>query len=274
MAALNIYREHTKILSQQSTALDHIVSGYKVSSAKDSPTKISQSEKMRMQIRGLQMAARNAQDGISLLQTADGGMEQLTSMLQRIKELSLQAATSTTTSEDKEILQNEIEQLINGYDDIANNTQFNGVKILAVSDPTKAKISMMVSANKGEEIVIELKDLTSSSLMDGSGKRLKDINVTSWPSDDVISVIDASLDSLISQRGKLGALSNRFDTTLENVNEIGDRIQGAESAIRDSDVAEEMMEYSRCSVLVESGHAMMVQANRLPQDILRVLERK
>ena len=128
--SLNIYREQNKVVSRQSAALRRISSGYKINSAKENPNAIASSEKMRIQIRGLQMAQRNAQDGVSMLQTADGALDNITSMLQRIRELTVQAGNDSATIEDKKVIQEEINNLKQGIGDIIKNTQFNGVELL------------------------------------------------------------------------------------------------------------------------------------------------
>jgi flagellin len=271
LSSLNIYREHTKVLSRQSGSLERISSGYKINSAKDNPNAIASSEKMRIQIRGLQVAQRNAQDGVSMLQTVDGNLERANEMLQRIRELSIQAGGGTT-SEDIDTIKLEINQLIEGVDNIAKTCDFNGVKFLNV-DPIK-KLSMPVGANVGENVEIPTYNLQSSKLGDGTDTldTIKAMNGNSFDINKAISILDGAIDSVIQARSKYGALSNRFESTYEKVGAIHDTIVGAESKIRDADIAEEMMNYTRDNVLIDSGHAMMVQSNKMPQEILRILE--
>ena len=281
LASLNIYRQYTKVLNKQSAALGRISSGYKVNSAFDNPNVIAQSERFRIQIKGLQMANRNIQDGISMLQTADGALDNMSSTINRIKELTVQAG-GVQNKEDKAIIQEEINQMIMGLDDTADNTEFNGVKLISnkdVTDNLKTNIylDMPVGANVGEIIKIPVYNLNSSKLgetnISGKIKFLKDLDVLSETGiDDSLSIIDSALQNINFSRSKYGALENRFESNFKNVSEISDRIEGAESNIRDADVAEEMMEFSKDSILVEAGNAMMVQSNKFPQDILRILE--
>lgn len=286
LESLNIYREHTKVLSRQSTAMSRISSGYKINSAKENPNAIASSEKMRIQIRGLQMAQRNAQDGVSMLQTSEGALDNVTSMLQRIRELTIQAG-GVTSKDDRDIIQNEIVETINSIDNIVKGTDFNGVNLLNTdaeppatsydnNNPTKNK-SMPVGANVGEIVKISMYNLSVTNLPDGIDNlnKLTEENALEKEElgiDGALSIIDSALNTVLSVRSEYGALSNRFDSTYNKIGEIHDTIVGAESKIRDTDVAEEMMNFARDSVLIDAGHAMMVQSNKFPQDILRILE--
>jgi flagellin len=266
IASLNIYRAYSENLAKQSGALGRISSGIKINSSKDNPNAIAQSERLRMQIRGLQMAARNTQDGVSMLQTTEGGLEGITDSLQRVRELLVQAG-GATTPEDKETIQKEINQMLAGEDDMANNTEFNGVKLLVNKDNLEPEIiESSIGANVGEIIEIPRYNLTTEGLNLNNGK------VDVYNIGTSIENIDNALDVIISARSKFGALENRFASSYNSTIEIADKVQSAESGIRDTDMAEEMMEFAKCNILVEAGNAMMVQSNKFPQDILRVLE--
>lgn len=277
LASLNIYRSYSRVLEQQSVALGKISSGYKVNSAGEDPNALAQSERMRMQIRGLQMASRNSQDGVSMLQTVDGGLDNMTNLLQRVKELVVQSGSGAMADDDRKVLQDEIDQMIDSMDGISKGTEFNGVKLLNSEDGKS--LSMSVGANVGEKVEIPVYKLTSDNLKDEkTGFFLSDIKsegnkpVKDGDVGTALDILDSAINTLISARSKYGALENRFEDGLNNINDISDRIEGADSSIRDTDMAEQAMEYARCSILVESGNAMMVQSNKLPQDILRVLE--
>ncbi|MCB2356698.1 flagellin [Clostridium estertheticum] len=261
IASLNIYREYSKNLIKQNSSLGRISSGVKINSAKEDPNGLAQSERFRMQIRGLQMASNNAQDGVSMLQTAEGGLEGITSSLQRVRELLVQAG-GTTTDSDKANIQSEINQMVDGASDMANNTEFNGVKLLNVDDPDK--LEMVTGVNVGEKIKIPKYDLTK----DGLG--LKNINASN--TDESLKSIDDALKVIIDARSKFGALENRFQSSYDSITEITDKTQEAESGIRDTDMATEIMEYSKYNILAEAGNAMMVQSNQLPQNALKILE--
>ncbi|MCY6483676.1 flagellin [Clostridium aestuarii] len=288
LASLNIYREYNKALQRQSGALNRISSGYKINSAKDNPNAIANSERMRMQLRGLQAAQKNAQDGVSMLQTADGGISNITSMLQRVRELTVKAGSGANNSEDVEIIQKEINQMIEGIDDIAKNTEFNGVALLNAeknpnviydnNSPSKI-LSMPIGANVGEKVDIPMYDISSNNI-GGENNSLNKLNTNADASggilnlgvDEALSVIDGAIDGVLGVQSKYGALENRFESTYNKTGEIHDNIQGAESKIRDADIAEEMIEFTRNNILSEAGNAMMVQSNKFPQDILRILE--
>lgn len=275
MASLNIYRAYSKNLSKQSSSLGRISSGVKINSAKDNPNSIAQSERFRMQIRGLQMATRNTQDGISMLQTTEGGIEGITNSLQRVRELLVQAG-GTTTKTDKDTIQKEINQMLDGADDMANNTEFNGVKLLAGGDNKGlVVIETVTGANVGEKIDIPKYDLTTKGLelktKNGtSGELVNNIDVDKI--DESLKLVDKAIDTVIGARSKFGALENRFESSYNSTIGIVDKIQSAESNIRDTDMAEEMIEYAKYNILIEAGTAMMAQANKIPQDALRILE--
>lgn len=277
LASLNIYREHLKTVKGQSTTIDRISSGNKANRAADNPNAIAQSERMRIQIRGLQMANRNAQDGVSMLQTAEGGLDSVTAALHRIKELSVQAG-GVTSADDKVVIQNEISEIISGIDDIVKNTEFNGVKLIGdekVTDNNMPKIiDMSTGANVDERISIPVYNLSSNYIGDTSkGKYLESIDVTKEGGmDEAFSILGGALDTVLSVRSKYGALQNRFESTVEITSVVGETIQRAESDMRDADIAEEMMNYAKYNLLMEAGNAMMVQSNKFPQDILRILE--
>lgn len=326
LISLGIFKENTKVLDKQSIALGRISSGYKVNNASDGPNAIAQSERFRMQIRGLQMASRNVQDGVGMLQTAEGGLDNYTSMLQRTRELVVQGSTGTNSPQDINAINNEINQLVQGMNDIATGTEFNGVKLLNnknVTDNSSPEIlKMAAGANVGESIDIPLYnlenmgvkidkyviplsaidlnekgvtvgsktisglDLSKAKKIDNSGQLtsvddsdiidLQGKIVGTLKSDEnvftPINLIDGAIDQTVDIRGKYGAIENRFSTSMDSLNEMSDRIQGADSSIRDSDIAEEMMEYAKDNILGEAGTAMMVQSNKIPQDVLRILE--
>ena len=286
IASLNIYRVYSENLTKQSGALERISSGIKINSSKDNPNAIAQSERLRMQIRGLQMAARNTQDGVSMLQTAEGGLNGITTSLQRVRELLVQAG-GVTTSEDKETIQKEINQMLAGAEDMANNTEFNGVKLLVDNDRSEIPqippippvppyhndnkgssdtIKTATGCNVGEIIEIPKYNLTTEGLNLSNGN--VDVNNIGT----AIEHIDEALNVIISARSKYGALENRFESNYNSTIEIADKIQSAESSIRDTDMAEEMMGYAKYNILIEAGNSMMAQTNKFPQDILRVLE--
>lgn len=287
LASLNIYTRYSKTLTSQSVAMGRISSGIKLNSSKDDPNAIAQSERMRMQIRGLQMAGRNAQDSISMLQSAEGGLEGMTNMLQRARELVVQSANGTNNDSDRAVSQKEIDAMIDGVTDLAKNTGFNGVFLLssgnAIGSGAQTYIETVIGANSGENIKIPSYDLSADKLTTTIGgvtvgldqvKGTGSYNITSTGhgTDAALSIIDSALNNVIEVRSKYGALENRLSDTSKNLSEMSDTITGAESSIRDADIAEEMMNYTKDSILAEAANALMVQTNKMPQDILRVLD--
>lgn len=223
------------------------------------------------------MAGNNAQDGVSMLQTAEGSLDGITSMLQRVRELVVQAGGVTADS-DKEVIQKEITQMLSGVDDMANNNEFNGVKLLNVSNPlvtgigvATGSIPMVTGVISGEKTDIPTYNLTASALKLRNGTT-DNVDVTNKDTATCLGVVDKALDVVMGVRSKFGALENGFVSSSDSITEISDKIQSAESSIRDTDLATEMMEYSKYNLLVEAGNAMMVQSNQLPQNALKILE--
>lgn len=259
LASLDVYRSYSKALDAESAATSRISSGLKVASSKDNPNVIAQSEKIRMQIRGLQMAARNAQDGMSMLQTVDGGLDNVTQMLQRIRELTVQQQNGTNDNNAKQIIAVEKQKLLDGINETTNTTEFNGVKLLnnslTTDNENPKSVSMPVGANVGESVDIPLYNLNNLNM-----------NM------DDLDSIDTSINSVLSMRTKYGALENRFESSVQNTDEIADKMEDADSSLRDADISEEMIDYAKNSILIQAGNAMMVQTNKFPQDILQILQ--
>lgn len=277
MQSLNVYKNYKKNLSVQSKALDRISTGTKINSAKDNPNKLGVSEGLRMQIRGLQMAERNLQDGISMMQATDGALSTVSEALNRIKELTVQAANGSMNREDLNIVQGEINQLKEHIDYTVNNSDFNGVKLLNSSKVTNNDypkyLNHVVGANAKEEINIPVFNITTDMLIDSDGNSLKNIDVTK--SDDSgknLSIIESAIKTVNSVRSRYGSIQNRMDTSSQNLGGSSFNLENAESRVRDSDLALEMAEYARTSILHETSIALMQQTNRFPQDVLRVLE--
>ena len=276
MQSLNVYRNYKKNLVTQSIALDRITTGSKLNSAKDNPNKLGVSEGLRMQIRGLQMAERNLQDGISMMQTVDSSISTISESLNRIKELAVQAG-GVQNDEDLDIIQGEINQLKEHIDYTVNNSEFNGVKLLNSDKVTNNDypkyLNHVVGANAKEEINIPVFNVTTGMLIDSEGNSLKNIDVTNTNKlDENLKVVDSSIEIINSVRSRYGAIQNRMDTSAQNLSGSSFNLETAESRIRDYDIALEMAEYARTSILHETSIALMQQTNRFPQDVLRVLE--
>lgn len=273
LASLNAFRNYSKVLTEQSTALDKIVSGYKVKCSKDDPNVMVQSEKTKIQIRGLQVASRNAQDAVSMLQTAEGGLESMGNMLMRIKELTIQAANGTNNSDDTKIIQNEIDELMAGIETTANYSEFNGIKLLSeggkFGDQKNLKTkSVSIGANVGDLEQIPFYNLTT----DGLGINGK-IDVTNTNKlGNSLDAVNNAIETVLSVRSEYGSLENRFEECVNNVGEISLKMEGANSELVDADVAEEMMNYAKSDILYQSSLAIMRQTNNFPMDVLKILE--
>ncbi|WP_346937718.1 flagellin [uncultured Clostridium sp.] len=268
MASVRILNSYTKNLAAQSKSYSSISSGLKIQTYRDNPNAKAKSDKLNLEIRGLQMATRNIQDSVSLMQTMDGGMQSISESLQRARELMVQAG-GATTDEDRAIIQKEIDQNLEHITFTANNTEMNGVKLLADKNNPGDTVDLLIGATSGEVIKLPTYNFTSSGLglvnADGSNKISVD-NI-----DDGLNRLDDAISKLNSGRGKYGALSNRMESTADYTSDISGKIEGAEATITGTDVAFEMIEYSKNSILVESGMAMMAQTNQFPKDILQIL---
>jgi flagellin len=279
LASLNIYYAYTKSLNSQSTALNRLTSGKKINSAQDDPNALAKSEKMNMQIRGLQAGAKNSQDGVSMLQTAEGGLSNISDNLQRMRELVVSSGSGSLTDNDKKNIQLEIDQIKKSINDIANNTEFNGVKLLNATsadgsyydnNKPSSKITAATGADPGDTVVVPRFNVTTS-IQDSTGNTLDSLDLTNNSVDENLSLVDASINSVVHARSVYGGIENRFNDTYNNTNEISDKMEESDSSISDADIATEMMEYSKSGILVSAGIAMMVQTNKFPQDILNIL---
>lgn len=249
---------------QKST--EKLSSGYKINRAADDAAGLSISEKMRNQIRGLNKASDNAQDGISLVQTAEGALNEVHSMLQRMSELAVQASNDTNQTVDRTALQSEVAQLQTEITRVANKTQFNKQNILN-GDFTKKNIQ--VGANSGELIDIDITDV-KTTVSDALAKGTKVDSFTA--AQTAIDNIQKSITALSTQRSTLGAIQNRLEHTTANLDNISENTQAAESRIRDTDMAEEMVTYSKNNILQQAGQSMLAQANQANQGVLSLLQ--
>ncbi|EOR27224.1 MULTISPECIES: flagellin [Clostridium] len=276
MESLNVYRNYKKNLTVQAATLNKISTGSKINSAKDNPNKLGVSEGLRMQIRSLQMAEKNIQDGVSMIQATDGALATVNETLSRIKELTVQAG-GVQNDGDLEIIQGEINQLKEHIDDTVNNFSFNGVKLLNSENVTNNDfpkyLNHVVGANVKDEVNIPIFNVTTEMLIDSQGNSLKDMDVTNKESlSNNLNIINSAISTLSSVRSKYGAIQNRLETSAENLSGSSLNLESAESRIRDTDIAFEMAEYAKTSILHESSIALMQQTNKFPQDVLRILE--
>lgn len=246
---------------QKST--EKLSSGYKINRAADDAAGLSISEKMRNQIRGLNKASDNAQDGISLVQTAEGALNEVHSMLQRMSELAVQAANDTNQTVDKNALEAEVTQLQTEIRRVGSTTQFNKMNIL---DGTFTAKNLQVGANANQTISVSISALT------GVTSEALTTHVSGAAAQSAITSIQSSITKLSTLRSKLGAIQNRLEHTVANLDNISENTQSAESRIRDTDMAEEMVQYSKNNILQQAGQSMLAQANQANQGVLSLLQ--
>ena len=246
---------------QKST--EKLSSGYKINRAADDAAGLSISEKMRNQIRGLNKASDNAQDGISLVQTAEGALNEVHSMLQRMSELAVQASNGTNQTVDKNALEAEVAQLQTEIKRVGSTTQFNKMNIL---DGTFTSKLLQVGANANQTISVSISGMT-----DVCSKALA-AHVSGTNAQAAITNIQSSIGKLSTLRSKLGAIQNRLEHTVANLDNISENTQSAESRIRDTDMAEEMVQYSKNNILQQAGQSMLAQANQANQGVLSLLQ--
>ena len=246
---------------QKST--EKLSSGYKINRAADDAAGLSISEKMRNQIRGLNKASDNAQDGISLVQTAEGALNEVHSMLQRMSELAVQAANDTNQTVDKNALEAEVTQLQTEIRRVGSTTQFNKMNIL---DGTFTAKNLQVGANANQTISVSISALT------GVTSEALATHVSGTAAQSAIKSIQSSITKLSTLRSKLGAIQNRLEHTVANLDNISENTQSAESRIRDTDMAEEMVQYSKNNILQQAGQSMLAQANQANQGVLSLLQ--
>jgi len=259
--ALNSHRNLSVTAGALSKSMERLSSGLRINRASDDAAGLAISEKLSSQVRGLNQAIRNAQDGISLIQTAEGALNETHNILQRMRELAVQAANGTLSEEDKKAIQEEIVQLREEIDRIANYTEFNTMRILNGSLGT---ITFQIGANSGQTIDVVLDSMTAASL-DVAG-----VNVVN-DADAAITSLDAAIKTVSTERAKLGALQNRLEHTIANLGVASENLQAANSRIRDVDMAQEMMNFTRLQILQQAGTAMLAQANMAPQAVLQLL---
>ena len=263
LSAMNTNRQMGVVTSARQKSTEKLSSGYKINRAGDDAAGLSISEKMRSQIRGLNKASDNAQDGISLIQVAEGALNETHSILQRMNELATQAANDTNTSTDRTAIKAEIDQLTSEINRIQSTTQFNTQNLL---DGKFTGKNLQVGSLKGQTIKISISNMNAATL--GVSGLTVDKNSTAGVS---MSKIQAAIDKVSTQRSNLGALQNRLEHTINNLDTTSENTSAAESRIRDTDMADEMVQYSKNNILAQAGNSMLAQANQQTQGVLSLL---
>ncbi len=275
ITALNAHRNLTNNNSSVGKNLEKLSSGYKINRAGDDAAGLAISEKMRAQITGLETAQKNAEDGVALVQTAEGALTEVHSMLNRMVALATQSANGTYSSTNRDEMQKEIKQLNEEIDRISKSANFNGMTLF--SGP-------LVGADKGivlhvgetsashNQLTVNLSLMNTSTIGSDTAK-VADIDITSASmARQAIDTVNAAIDQISSIRSTFGALQNRLDHTINNLGVQTENITAAESRIRDVDMAKEMMAYTKNNILVQASQAMLAQANQVPQGVLQLLQ--
>ena len=244
---------------------EKLSSGYKVNRAADDAAGLSISEKMRNQIRGLNQAVSNAEDGVALIQTAEGNMNEIHSILQRMGELATKAANDVNASEDRATINDEMKELKDEIDSISKKAEFNGTKLLNGSMATGK--FLQVGAKSGENMKIAIDSMSAS------GIGVKTISVSSHVNaSSAITAITTAIKTVSSARSELGAKQNRLEYTINNLKNYSENLQSAESSIRDTDMATEMVNFSKSNILQQAAQSMLAQANQSTQGVLQLLQ--
>ena len=264
MQAVNTNRMLGQNVKAVSKSSEKLSSGYKVNRAADDAAGLSISEKMRNQIRGLNQAVKNSEDGISLIQTAEGNMNEIHSILQRMGELAIKSRNDVNATEDRATIQDEVAQLKLEITSITNKAEFNGSKLL--SGGFQAKL-LQVGANVGETMSISISGTSLATL------GIENTTVSGGGSaSQAISQIQAAIKNVSAQRSKLGAIQNRLEYTINNLENYSENLTSAESNIRDTDMATEMVNYSKNNILQQAAQSMLAQANQSNQGVLSLLQ--
>jgi flagellin len=266
--AINARNNLSATESRMGKSLEKLSSGFRINRAGDDAAGLVISEALRSQVGGLKVAQRNAQDGVSVVQTAEGALTEVHAMLQRVRDLAVQASNDSNNGEGRDAIQAEITALSDQVTQILTNTEFNGQKLFDATGGASGTFTFQVGANTADTLDVSLNNLVSSV-----GDALASINVgsTSASANAQIADIDAIISTVSTERGSLGAVQNRLEHTIKNIAVTAENLAASESRIRDTDMAAEMMEFTRNQILSQAGTAMLAQANQVPQNVLSLL---
>lgn len=269
ITAMNAHRQLGINTGAIGKNIEKLSSGFRINRAADDAAGLSISEKMRSQIRGMDQASRNSQDGISLIQTAEGALQTVNDMLVRVKELAVQSANGIYNSGDRLRIQEELTELQAEIDNIAENTNFNGISLL---DGSSATIDLQIGITSGQVLSLDGTKFDISAVA---------TNVATWipliagpdgsTARTILADIESEIDDVSAARSYLGANQNRLENTINNLNINAENLTAAESRIRDVDMAAEMMEFTKNNILTQASQAMLAQANQTPQGVLQLL---
>lgn len=277
MRAMNAQRNMGINTNNAAKSMEKLSSGLRINRAGDDAAGLSISEKMRAQIRGLDQASRNSQDGISMIQTAEGALNETHSILQRMRELAVQAANDTNVTVDRSSINDELQQLSDEITRIGQQTQFNTQNVLnggekdTVESSKAVGVKLQVGANCGQAITVTFSSMNATTLGVSVGK--KDIQVDNHTNaTKAISTINNAIEKVSKERSKYGAVQNRLEHSIANTDNASENLQSAESRVRDVDMAKEMMSYSKNNILQQAAQSMLAQANSSTSGVLQLLQ--
>lgn len=280
VAAMNTYSRLTAANTAKANSLAKLSSGSRINKAGDDAAGLAISEKMKSQIGGLTQAKRNAQDGISLVQTAEGALNETHSILERMRDLAVQGGNGTLTDDDKDAINKELTALHEELSRIAKDTQFNGMSLFAASNAqAKNSFTFQIGANKDQSLSVEVGMMDGSNLLGiktAASFVLKatvvGANNNGIAAGAMIDKIDAAIANVSNQRAGLGAVQNRLEHTINNLTATNENLSDANSRIRDVDMAEEMMTFTKSNILSQAATSMLAQANAMPNSVLNLLQ--
>lgn len=268
VSSLNAQRNMANSSNSLDTSYQRLSSGLRINSAKDDAAGLQISNRLTSQIQGLDQGNRNANDGISLAQTAEGAMDEVTTMLQRMRTLAVQGANDTNTAADRTSLQTEVTALNAELDRISSQTTFGGIKLLDGTGGTSGTVKIQVGANASQTIDVDLTGKTdSTSLAVDTGSVSSSANASTF-----ITAIDAAIATVGGYRANLGAVQNRFESTIRNQSNVSENLSAARSRIRDADFATETANMTKQNILQQASSAVLSQANQRPQVALSLLK--
>lgn len=273
MRAMNAQRNMGINVNNAAKSMEKLSSGLRINRAGDDAAGLSISEKMRAQIRGLDQASRNSQDGISMIQTAEGALNETHSIIQRMRELAVQAANDTNVTVDRTSIGDEIDQLGAELSRIKDNTEFNEQKLLNGSAGTGGKVQIQVGANTNQQTELDFttKGIKLDDIVTALNSKSSEVS-TAAKATAFIKTVDDNLKFVSAGRSKLGAYQNRLEHTIANLDNASENTQAAESRVRDVDMAKEMMSYSKNNILQQAAQSMLVQANSSTSGVLQLLQ--
>ena len=263
LTAMNSNRMLGLTAASQAKSTEKLSSGYRVNRAADDAAGLAISEKMRRQVRGLTQASANAQDGVSMVQTAEGALNEVHDMLQRINELAVKAENGTLTSADRGYIDDEVKQLMSEIDRVASTTTFNEQNLL--DGTCSSGVDLQVGAEKGQHITLKIKAMNCSKIS------LSGTATSASAAGNLNASVKKAISNVNKQRAELGAVQNRLEHTINNLDNVVENTTAAESAIRDTDMATEMVKYSNNNILAQAGQSMLAQANQSNQGVLSLL---